>query len=437
MSSSNNSSSNAVPASSTQGGTSQTATSTFSIANVPVASANWTLPVSQTAPGTVMPTRVANTTLVVTPWFNGQSLTPLAVVATILEYPVATTTGVESTFTSSASRCPQSSPSGTSSGTIAGAAVGCLVGGLLIGAIVAFAFLRRKHRKDDNDVKKETPVLATESKGYRGPGSSQLSNDIDLGQFLLDAAPDKEIADEFHSLSELVRSHVENHYHLQPLQGSASSLIQSIRNLGLPQTTDSTPENVAAICANPISRQAGLQHVLSTVILNSVDFHSGSRFSMLPEPVSNFLRSIPGDSQHEHSGAKLLALTQWRKLSVFLLHPSRNQRTPLYMAESTAAQQAADLVAALHSFLQPFLLADQARQKEQTDHLQAVISECARFGWLIMSQPSNWHFTYGLSQENSGIRMLVIFPGLDKLGGKDGKMYRSPHQIVAPVVAQI
>lgn len=302
---------------------------------------------------------------------------------------------------------------------------------------MAIAILRRKHQKDGKDIKKENLMLTTESKMYGEPGSGQSSKDIDLSQFLLDATPDKEICDEFRSLSELLRSHIDDHYHLQPLHSLASSLVPSIRDLELPQTSGSTPESVAAICANPINRQVGLQHVVSTAILNSIDFLSRGRFSVLPEPVTNFLRSIPGDTQHENSSAKMLALSQWRKLSAYLLHPSSNQRTPLSVADSAAAQQAADLTAALETFLRPFVHTDQTRMEMQREHLQAVILEFAKFGWLVMSQPGDWHFKYGQGRGNSGVRMLVIFPGLDKLSGKDGKLYQSPHQVVAPVVTQV
>lgn len=171
---------------------------------------------------------------------------------------------------------------------------------------MAIAILRRKHQKDGKDIKKENLMLTTESKMYGEPGSGQSSKDIDLSQFLLDATPDKEICDEFRSLSELLRSHIDDHYHLQPLHSLASSLVPSIRDLELPQTSGSTPESVAAICANPINRQVGLQHVVSTAILNSIDFLSRGRFSVLPEPVTNFLRSIPGDTQHENSSGEYL-----------------------------------------------------------------------------------------------------------------------------------
>ncbi|KAI3545618.1 hypothetical protein CSPX01_04924 [Colletotrichum filicis] len=418
-------------------GSSQLSTPTLSTPALPLAEITLTLSGAQPGIDRGTPTQVANTIFTATPYTNAAAQAPIAVAVTIFEYPLAHTTSIKPATNSSAStHCPRPSSTGISTGTIAGASVGCLLGGLLIGAIVALAILRRKHQKDGKNIKKENFVLTTESKIYGEPSSGQSSKDVDLSQFLLDATPDKEIGDEFRSLSELVRSHIESHYHLQPLHSSAS-LVPSIRDLELPQTPGSTPESVAAICANPVSRQVGLQHVVSTAILNSIDFPSGGRFSVLPEPVTNFLRSVPRDTQYDNSSAKMLALSQWRKLSAFLLHPSRNQRTPLSMPDSAAAQHAADLTAALQVFLRPFVPADQTRLEEQTEHLQAVILECAKFGWLVMSQPSDWHFKYGQGGRNSGVRMLVVFPGLDKLSGKDGKLYRSPHQVVAPVVTQV
>ncbi|TDZ53220.1 hypothetical protein CTRI78_v007108 [Colletotrichum trifolii] len=62
----------------------------------------------------------------------------------------------------------------------------------------------------------------------------------------------------------------------------------------------------------------------------------------------------------------------------------RSQRTPLYPAQSEVFPKAKDFATALNTYLGHFTHADQGQQR-QTDHLQAVIFECAKFGYEILA----------------------------------------------------
>lgn len=131
------------------------------------------------------------------------------------------------------------------------------------------------------------------------------------------------------------------------------------------------------------------------------------------------------------------ALSKWRTLSAFLMHPNRSQRTPLVPSDSMISPQALALAAALNNFLYHFVQSDQAAQHQQTDHLHAVILECTKFGYVILSQPNDWQFIYHAGTANSGPRSLVLSPGLDKSGDKEGNSYSSSRHVVAPVVVQV
>jgi hypothetical protein len=129
-------------------------------------------------------------------------------------------------------------------------------------------------------------------------------------------------------------------------------------------------------------------------------------------------------------------MNKWRSLSAFLLHPIRNQRTPLVPSEAALEAQIDTLASALNIFLEPFVPSDHSSSYQQNAHLRAVIYECAKFGYVLLSQPGEWKLNFGAPSSSGGVQWLVTCPGLDKVGGKDGVRYGTPVQVVAPVVAQ-
>ena len=127
-------------------------------------------------------------------------------------------------------------------------------------------------------------------------------------------------------------------------------------------------------------------------------------------------------------------MSRWRTLSAFLLHPQRAERTPLLPSDHAVLPQAAGLANAMMSFLQPFVAPGAAQG--QAEHLQAVILECTKLGYVLFSQPSDWRFTHSAVAQ-PGVRFLVVCAGLLKLGNKDGRLYDAPQQVTAPVLVQV
>jgi hypothetical protein len=85
------------------------------------------------------------------------------------------------------------------------------------------------------------------------------------------------------------------------------------------------------------------------------------------------------------------------------------------MAPGNIQQQAQGLVVALNEILGP--LAEPRRVKEQEKHLYEVVLECAKFGYLLFSQPAEFRFVFE-SAATGG--MLVVRPGLDKVSDEHG-----------------
>jgi hypothetical protein len=338
----------------------------------------------------------------------------------------ATPTSADDTTNESAGSVQSAqSSSGVSNGAIAGAAVGCLIAGLLLGFAVAFFFLRRRRQAEQNGA-----GVFDDSKAYYA-ASPPIETKLQLDKFLLDSSPDKEIASELRSLGTLIQQHVENNYHLQPVPEDPRVLAASLVQLGVANGGSLAPDALAQLALEPNTRYVALQHVISQVLFTSVDVSSRSALSMLPAPLAAFLRSIPPKEAGDNTEVTSSALNQWRALSAFLLHPARSQRTPLPTSSAAMTPQAAALSDALDTFLGYFVASDEGARSQQRSHLQAVIAETTKLGYVLLSQPSEWRFVHALNQ-NTGGRVAVVCAGLVKVTGKDGTPYPVPKQVVQP-----
>lgn len=101
-------------------------------------------------------------------------------------------------------------------------------------------------------------------------------------------------------------------------------------------------------------------------------------------------------------------------------------------SEDISTHEAQQLTVALNKFLGPFSAGDDREsQYEQENHLREVIAECATFGYLLFSQPSEFAFRF---ERDGKVNGVVVSPGLDKVSDEQGKRYKTPHRLVAPVV---
>ncbi|KAF5615220.1 hypothetical protein F52700_13514 [Fusarium sp. NRRL 52700] len=325
------------------------------------------------------------------------------------------------------------SSDGLKGGPVAGAAIGCLIAGLALGLIAAFLLFRRRQR---GKPAKEGFVLAdhkyTEPKDGTQVIVSSSKHDAELSQFLLEATPDKDLQAELRSLSELVYQHVENYYRRPQVQADPAQVAQSLIDIGYsPVASGLQADTVATVCLSPQTSKVGIRHVLSHAIFRSLDFNSGSSLSMLPGAVAT-LAQRSHSAENANNPAIVLARSRWRTLSALLLHPSPDERTPLPVSVSEASPMALSLANELNQFLERFVTQDPASQQDQTNHLQAVILECTKLGYAVLSQPSDWGFIFSNSTPLTKSRRIVVCPGLERLSQNDGTRYRSPKEVAAP-----
>lgn len=130
-----------------------------------------------------------------------------------------------------------------------------------------------------------------------------------------------------------------------------------------------------------------------------------------------------------------IALNQWRSLSAFILHPSRSQRTQLSISTAAVSSQAAGLADALDTFLDYFV--DENNLFQQKTHLEAVITECAKFGYVLLSQPHEWHLVNNPGPGHQQGYTAMVRAGLVKVPLRDGSPAGSPQQVVEPVTVVV
>ncbi|KAI1503334.1 hypothetical protein F5X99DRAFT_417300 [Biscogniauxia marginata] len=324
----------------------------------------------------------------------------------------------------------QSEPSTIlNTGAIVGVAVACAIFGAVFSAIITCLLLRRRQQY----LAKPEGLLLRHNEGEKCLPAAPIAEKAQLHAFFLDEKSDEKIREELRSLGHLIQQHVEEHYHLHLVQCNTNILSLSLTRLGVDQSAPMTTHHLASLALNPTTRHVAIRHVIAKVAFTSVAMDGNPPISLLPLRVTPFNLIAPSE---EHILGDLediqFALTKWRQLSAFLLHPDHSDRSPLVPSEDVSTQQAQELAIALNAFLAPFISEDREAKYEQENHLREVIVECATFGYLLFSQPSEFRFRFDNAE---GQQKIVVCPGIDKISDKEGRRYPSAVQaIISPLV---
>lgn len=102
------------------------------------------------------------------------------------------------------------------------------------------------------------------------------------------------------------------------------------------------------------------------------------------------------------------------------------------------------LTGLLNTFLGFFMEQDARLHQEQANHLRGVIAECAKLGYLLFSQPSDFRLLTGhesgrdkSSRSHSDKARIIVEAGLDKVSyhEEDGAVYPSVTHLLEPTFA--
>lgn len=215
----------------------------------------------------------------------------------------------------------------TNGGAIAGAAIGAALLGLMVGALIGYFCLsaKRRKRQDTVDPHNEGTAMTTflppaslpkerlsskssvrneallSSTGTTGGGGSSINNVLS-GIGIHEGASDEEIKSELSALGYLLQEHVQNNYHLDPLDGSRNEVFKLNQALADPAfgLNNRTHALILKLSQDPQTRFPAIRHFLALTIFPALDLHHvrthpGS-VSLLPRQVTSFLESIPSSA---------------------------------------------------------------------------------------------------------------------------------------------
>lgn len=114
--------------------------------------------------------------------------------------------------------------------------------------------------------------------------------------------------------------------------------------------------------------------------------------------------------------ARVAFLSKWRQITAAL---SGNTFTEDMPADDLRLVNINNALHLADTFLRP--CAKDGDHEKRLANLEAIMKRASRFGFLLFSQPSSFHFDW--SDGGSG---LVVFPGLLQVSDDNGKPVASP-----------
>ncbi|KAK4186984.1 hypothetical protein QBC35DRAFT_435964 [Podospora australis] len=273
-------------------------------------------------------------------------------------------------------------------------------------------------------------VAAGGPRGLSGAGTT-AGGVGSLDFYLLDGVGDSEITSDLNALSHLIKDHVESNYHLRPIQLNATSIMESLSGLGL---NDHTQSQIATLALDTRTRHFAIRSLLVRVIFSALDIHSVGDLSLLPPSMAAFVQALPPTSSFKNSGLPTAkALDTWRRLSVYLLHEKREERTQL-PPPAAIHSQIKSLLNALDRFLQHFVYDDNRARSDQARNLEGVISECIGVGYAVLSHPTEMRYTFHSRSNKSAV---VVLPGIERLSSRNGEAYTTPQVVAWPETVNV
>lgn len=124
---------------------------------------------------------------------------------------------------------------------------------------------------------------------------------------IVERADDSQLRHEMQNLGELIYQHVENHYTTEPYPGKPQDFIVGLTKCGYSERTEPSALMLGSLLVNPKERRTAIKNLIAWVILKGVDLKGSSEYSLLPDEIISFYRSIPrGDKRsNEQDGMNL------------------------------------------------------------------------------------------------------------------------------------
>ncbi|KAK3336400.1 hypothetical protein B0T19DRAFT_453767 [Cercophora scortea] len=335
---------------------------------------------------------------------------------------------------------------GISIGVVVGSCIGCAAFGLIVGALALF-FIMRRRKKTESPA---SSIIRTSPPNQGGSPSGGLAG---LAAFKANLKPrtnqdpkgeEEDLLARLARLGTMIQQHVESNYHLDVIQTSPASMAETLTQ----QLTNSLyhdPSHLARLCLAPATRHVALRHVIATALFSAIDFRTmNNRSSLLPPVMVEMQRAMSRADGGALTPQVEHALREWQKLSLFLLHQARPHEAATTTTAAAAPipsnqdppaaikPQVASLRALLDPILAPFTPTSHDERYRQSESLEDLIWEGARFGYLLLSRPDRWGSDWRVAGGREMV--VVVVPGLLRFG-RDGGGTAAAQAVGRPVTA--
>ncbi len=245
---------------------------------------------------------------------------------------VATNTPVQSTpppFLASTNNSSVTAPgSGISPGAAAGIGIGTFIAGVVLTFLGFCLFLMLKKKNPRNGRSRhrhhssrgvayyhdnETPMkdMAT------SVTQQEVGNDMKIERILLEPVSGSDIKTDMMTIGDQIRQHVDNNYHLQPVNHTSAKLSETLAPYRYESSTGINHEHLSSLLRDVRTRHAAIRHLISWIIFSRIALTSDTDTSLLPPYITAFLRKIPQPEKSPGSReGKLFSSTTFLRLSI-------------------------------------------------------------------------------------------------------------------------
>lgn len=329
-------------------------------------------------------------------------------------------------------------------GAAAGIAVGCLVAGALVATLACFLLFSRRKKRAAAQAGHLEPTVYSEEHDLKHPAktSSTPMGAIDAAAIIENNLPqpkeDNAIIGDLSRIKSRIEGHVDSYYHTAGANNQATAqALSAALGTAFPVSMLKLQE----LLSNPRKRPAVLRTAIAWIIVSRIDFSSGPDTTFLPAYVAGATRDLCASGMDEPSefsefrakefqlipSAHVAFLSKWRQITAAL---SGNTFTKEIAADDNRLVNINSALDLADTFLRP--CAKGGDDDKRLVNLEEIMKRAARFGFLLFSQPSSFHFDW--TDDGSG---LVVFPGLLQVSDDNGRPVASPRKFGSKEVIPI
>lgn len=336
-----------------------------------------------------------------------------------------------------------------SPGATAGIAVGCAVVGALIASLVFLLMMlnsrhRRSHHHRTQASKKDPRDKRLHPDEFKDNVAvtisiPETSSAAVIQHHLPPPAEERVIVADFSKIHDKIAGHMQSYYRSNP-SALDPATIESLGRILDVNAGSGSPlrSRLSTLLSDHNVRASLLRATLARIILLRVDPEANPNESFLPPEVTGLFRSMdPTDfndrgekfpllyrnSQMLTILVRIAFLSKHHALTAFLLSPKYSSISSSAQTMDPADSRMIAIDSAVRladSVFRPFSSCGTNEEEQaRLRNLEEIMKRAARFGYMLVSQPTLWQFGWRTGQES-----LEVWPDLVQMTDDEGRVLR-------------